>query len=215
MRFIVSLIAIVAVAGVLYANGRHQHQTRHKHEIGTTQLFIDGDELTNATRENITGGTLSEADFNTLKASLDNAANRHFHKHSHSHNNNHDNVVSQNRFANIVKNARNWCDFAEMLLPAGSEVRQRVENNRNRLNEGDSEYGSFAYFKGRLTMLNPMGGSLGEMVRDWVVEALQFCIDAEGHEDHMDTDSSGSPNHKFHYTGSVHMHKYPKFWAAE
>ena len=220
MRYIISLIAIIAVAGILYANSRHQHQTRHKHEIGTARLFIDGDELTNTTLD-LTGGTLSEADFNALKSHLDNASNRHLHKHSHSHSDNHNNVVSQNRFANFVKNARNWCDIAEMLLPdvssgePGSVVRERVENNRNRLNEGDSQYGTFAYFKGRLTDLDPTADSLAEMVRDWVVSALQKCIDYEGHEDHMDTVFVGSPNHDFHYNGSVHMHKYPKFWAAE
>ena len=214
MRYIISLIAIIAVAGVLYANSRHQHQTRHKHEIGTARLFIDGDELTNTTLD-LTGGTLSEADFNALKSHLDNASNRHLHKHSHTHNNNHSMVVSQNKIANFVRNARNQCDIAEMLLPASSLVRQRVENNKHRLNIDHADYGTFVYFKGRLTSLNPEGGSPGEMVRDWVVSALQKCIDYEGHEDHMDTVFVGSPNHDFHYNGSVHMHKYPKFWAAE
>ena len=214
MRYIISLIAIIAVAGILYANSRHQHQTRHKHEIGTARLFIDGDELTNTTLD-LTGGTLSEADFNALKSHLDNASNRHLHKHSHTHNNNHSMVVSQNKIANFVRNARNQCDIAEMLLPASSLVRQRVENNKHRLNIDHADYGTFTYFKGRLTSLSPDAGTLGEMVRDWVVSALQKCIDYEGHEDHMNTESVGSPNHDFHYNGSVHMHKYPKFWSAE
>ena len=212
MRISLIAIAILTLASLIYANGRHQHQTRHAHDIGTLRFYIDGDELTDATRENITSGTLSQPDFDALKAHFNDNANRHLHKHSHDHNSNHNTVVSQIKFNNIVKNARNQCDLAEMLLPASSLVRQRVENNRHRLNPDHADYATFSYFKGRLTSLNPDGGSLGEMVRDWVVEALQKCIDYESHEDHIGIDGI---SHNFDYTGSVDMHKYPYNWAVE
>ena len=55
MRYILIVIAVVLAAGILYANGIHQHQTRHKHQIGDIELYIDGEELTDDTRENLTG----------------------------------------------------------------------------------------------------------------------------------------------------------------
>ena len=176
------------------------------------RFYIDGDQLTDTTRENLTSGTLSQPDFDALKAHFNDNANRHLHKHSHSHNSNHSTVVSQIKFDNIVQNVKNQCDYAEMLLPADSLVRQRVENNRHRLNTDHADYATFTYFKGRLTSLNPAGGSIGEMVRDWVVEALQICIDYESHEDHIGIDGI---SHNFDYTGSVNMHKYPYNWAVE
>ena len=210
---LIAALAVIVVIGVS-SNSQHQHQIRHAHGIGTLQFFIDGAELTDATREQVTDGTLSQVDFDALKAHFNDSANRHLHKHSHNHNSNHDKVVTQNRFDNVVKNARKTCDFATLVLPAESLVRQRAENNKHRLNKDDSDYGSFAYFKGRIASTSPAAGSLGADVKGWLIDDLQACIDHESHEDHTGVTAEGTPAHSFDYTGSPDKYKNPKHWAV-
>ena len=58
--WLIAALAVIVVIGVS-SNSQHQHQIRHAHEIGTLRFYIEGAELTDATREDVTDGTLSQS----------------------------------------------------------------------------------------------------------------------------------------------------------